>query len=45
MGWAFAARNGKSATEAARDMIIQFCEYTLHLDAFEATLAEISGAG
>ena len=37
-GWAFAAPDGKSGRETARDFLIQLCEYTLHLDGFEQTL-------
>jgi hypothetical protein len=37
-GWAFAAADGKSGRETARDFLIQLCEYALHLDGFEQTL-------
>jgi pimeloyl-ACP methyl ester carboxylesterase len=40
IGWAFADRHGKSISETTRDLLIQLCEYTLHLDSFEQTLAE-----
>jgi hypothetical protein len=42
IGWTFANPDGKSAAGAARDMIVQLCEYTLHLDDFERVLAEES---
>ena len=37
-GWAFAAPDGKSGQQTARDFLIQLCEYDLHLDGFEQTL-------
>lgn len=40
IGWAFADRGGKSIADTTRDLLIQLCEYTLHLDSFEQTLAE-----
>jgi hypothetical protein len=42
IGWAFAAPDGNSATETARDLITQLCEYSLHLDGFEQAIPEIS---
>ncbi len=42
MGWAFASPDGKPGKETARDLLSQLCEYTLHLDAFEQKLDEIS---
>jgi hypothetical protein len=42
MGWAFATPDGTSGEETARDLLSQMCEYTLHLDAFEPRLEEIS---
>lgn len=38
IGWTFAGDSGKSATGVARDLIIQLCEYELHLDDFEKAL-------
>ena len=40
MGWTFADPDGKSAAGVARDLMIQLCEYTLHLDDFERLLGE-----
>lgn len=40
MGWAFSAPDGNSAPEAARDLMTQLCEYSLHLDGFEHAIAE-----
>jgi len=42
IGWAFATADGKSPAGAARDLIVQLCEYTLHLDDFERALASES---
>ncbi|MGD0043541.1 MAG: hypothetical protein ABSE84_24565, partial [Isosphaeraceae bacterium] len=42
IGWTFADPDGKPAAGAARDLIVQLCEYTLHLDDFERVLAEES---
>ena len=42
IGWAFAAPDGKPAAGAARDLIVQMCEYTLRLDDFERVLPEES---
>ena len=42
IGWTFADSDGKPAAETARDLIVQLCEYALHLDDFEAALAEES---
>ena len=42
IGWAFADSVGKPAAGTARDLIVQLCEYTLHLDDFERALAEKS---
>jgi hypothetical protein len=44
MGWTFATPDGRSGRETARDLLSQLCEYTLHLDAFEQRLDEISSA-
>jgi len=41
IGWAFAAEDGNLITDTARDLLTQLCEYELHLDAFEQTLAAI----
>jgi hypothetical protein len=38
MGWIFADPDGKSAAGVARDLMIQLCEYELHLDDFERVL-------
>ena len=40
MGWTFADPDGKSAAGVARDLMIQLCEYTLHLDDFERLLGQ-----
>lgn len=40
-GWAFAAEDGNSIADTARDLLTQLCEYTIHFDAFEQTLAAI----
>lgn len=37
-GWAIADADGKPAPATARDLIVQLCEYTLHLDDFEGAL-------
>lgn len=42
IGWILADPYGKSAAGTARDLIVQLCEYTLHLDDFEQLLAEES---
>jgi hypothetical protein len=42
IGWTFADPDGKSAAGTARDLIVQLCEYTLHLNDFEQLLAEES---
>ena len=41
IGWAFAAEDGNLIADTARDLLTQLCEYTMHLDAFEQTLAAI----
>ena len=41
IGCAFAAEDGNLIPDAARDLLTELCEYTLHLDAFEGTLAAI----
>lgn len=41
IGWALTAADGGPAEQAARDLVIQLCEYTLHLDAYEQALARI----
>jgi len=41
IGWAFADPQGNSIGNTARDLLTQLCEYELHLDGFEATLAAI----
>jgi len=38
IGWTFADDSGKSGTGVARDLIVQLCEYSLHLDDFEKAL-------
>jgi hypothetical protein len=40
-GWAFAAEDGNLIADTARDLLTQLCEYTMHFDAFEQTLAAI----
>jgi hypothetical protein len=35
IGWTFAAPDGNPSTAVARDLIVELCEYTLHLDGFE----------
>lgn len=42
IGWTFAGEGGKSAVGVARDLIVQLCEYELHLDDFEKALTEES---
>lgn len=42
IGWAFADPDGKPAAGVARDLIVQLCEYTLHLDDFERVLVQES---
>lgn len=44
MGWTVATPDGRLGKETARDLLSQLCEYTLHLDAFEQRLDEISAA-
>jgi hypothetical protein len=44
MGWTSATPDGWSGQETARDLLSQLCECTLHLDAFEQKLDEISSA-
>lgn len=39
-GWAYADSDGKSASDAARELLVQMCEYSLHLDDFESALPE-----
>jgi hypothetical protein len=39
-GWAYADADGKPAGELARELMVQMCEYTLHLDDFESALPE-----
>ena len=39
IGWAFAAEDGKPISDTARDLLTELCEYTMHFDAFEQTLA------
>jgi hypothetical protein len=41
IGWAVTAPDGDPAAQTARDLLIQLCEYTLHLDAYEQALAKI----
>jgi hypothetical protein len=40
--WTFADPDGQPPAGAARDLIVELCEYTLHLDNFEHALAEES---
>lgn len=40
MGWAYADSDGKSASAAARELLVQMCEYSLHLDDFESALPD-----
>lgn len=44
IGWALTAQDGGPAAETARDLVIQLCEYTLHLDAYEQALAKINAS-
>lgn len=44
IGWAYADRDGNSMGETARDLLTQLCEYNLHLDAFDQTLAALNDA-
>ncbi len=39
LGYAIADRTGMAASDVARTALAQLCEYTLHLDDFEPTLA------
>lgn len=39
IGWAFVDPRGKSATGVTRDLMVQLCAFTLHLDGFEQALA------
>ena len=41
-GWAYADPDGKSASQVARDLLVQMSEYSLHLDDFESALPEVS---
>jgi hypothetical protein len=41
IGWALTAPDGAPAEQAARELVIQLCEYTLHLDAYEQAMAKI----
>jgi hypothetical protein len=41
LGYAIADRTGKPARDIARTTLAQLCEYTLHLDDFEPTLAAL----
>jgi hypothetical protein len=38
MGWAYADTAGQQPAAVARDLMIQLCEHTLHLDDFEHAL-------
>ncbi len=42
IGWALATPDGNSTADTARDLLIQLCEYELHLDAFEQKLDAIN---
>jgi hypothetical protein len=42
MGWAYADPDGSSTAATARDLLTHLCEYDLHLDAFDQTLATIN---
>lgn len=42
IGWAVTASDGVPAAQAARDLVIQLCEYSLHLDAYEQSLTRIN---
>jgi hypothetical protein len=39
-GWCYADSDGTSASETARELLVQMCEYSLHLDDFESALPE-----
>jgi hypothetical protein len=43
IGWAFADADGSTISDTARNLLIQLCEYDLHLDDFEQALAAIDG--
>jgi hypothetical protein len=43
IGWAYADPAGNSIACTGRDLLIQLCEYELHLDAFEQTLDAMNG--
>jgi hypothetical protein len=40
IGWTFADPDGKAPAGAARELLVQLCEYTLHLNDFEQALAD-----
>lgn len=40
IGWTVADPGGRPVAGAARGLIVQMCEYTLHLDDFESALAQ-----
>jgi hypothetical protein len=42
-GWTMAAPGGKPAIEVSRDLIVQLCEYELHLDDFERAVSDQAG--
>jgi hypothetical protein len=42
IGWTLTAPDGGPAEQAARALVTQLCEYTLHLDAYEQALAKIN---
>ena len=42
IGWAYADPDGNSVADTARDLLTQLCEYELHLDAFDQTLAALN---
>lgn len=44
ISWAYANPDGNSVADTARDLLTQLCEYALHLDAFDQTLAALNDA-
>jgi hypothetical protein len=43
IGWTVATPDGKPAATVSRELIVQLCEYELHLDDFETTLMDEMG--
>jgi hypothetical protein len=43
IGWTVATPDGKPAATVSRELIVQLCEYELHLDDFERALIDETG--